>query len=175
MEFTGKIAGIGIDYNSQKFTLSLMANENIATEYERLKECEKVRVTVKKYRNKRSMDANAYAWVLMQKIAEAVHTDKDSVYLKMLARYGQFTHVVVKPEAVERMKQEWRTVREPGEITVGSMTGVQLQCYFGSSTYDTREMSTFIDGIISECRELGIETATPDELSRMKQEWGVKV
>lgn len=173
MECTGKITGIGIDYNSRKFTLSLMANENISAEYEKLKDCEKVRVIIKKYRNKRSLDANAYAWVLMQKIAEAVHSDKDTVYLKMLARYGQFTHIVVKPDAVERMKQEWRTIRELGEITVGSMTGIQLQCYFGSSTYDSKEMSVFVDGIASECRELGIETDTPDELARMKREWGV--
>lgn len=42
----------------------------------------------------------------------------------------------------------------------------------GSSEYDTVEMSHFIDRIVEEAKELGIETATPDELERMKQEWG---
>ena len=51
------------------------------------------------------------------------------------------------------------------------MTGIQLQCYFGSSTYNTKEMSVLIDGIVYEAKELGIETLPPDELERMKVEW----
>ncbi len=126
---------------------------------------------LKEKRNRRSLDANAYLWVLLEKVAAAVNSDKDRVYLDMLSRYGVFTHMVVKPAVVERVKQEWRTVRELGEVTVNGQTGVQLQCYFGSSTYDTKEMSRLIDGVVSECRELGIETATPEELARIKETW----
>ncbi len=127
--------------------------------------------TVKKYRAKRSNNANAYAWVLMQRIAEAIGSEKDSVYLEMLRRYGQFTHLIVRPQVVERVKQEWRTVEELGEVTVNGQTGIQLRCYFGSSTYDSKEMAGFIDGIVSECKEMGIETLTPIELERLKDEW----
>lgn len=92
----------------------------------------------------------------------------------MLERYSRaFTHIIVKPDIVDRVKVEWRTVRELGEITVNGMTGIQLQCYFGSSTFDTKEMSVFIDGLVYECRQLGIETLPPEEIERMKQEWGV--
>jgi len=129
-------------------------------------------VEIKQYRQKRSLDANAYLWVLMQKIAEAVNSNKDEVYLQMLERYGQFTHIVVKPHMVDKVKQEWRTVRELGEVTVNGKTGIQLQCYFGSSTYDAKEMSVLIDGVVSECKEMGIETMTPDEIARLKDEWG---
>ena len=73
------------------------------------------------------------------------------------------------------MATEWRAVKVLGEITVGSMTGVQLQCYYGSHTYDTEEMSRLIDGVVTECRELGIETLPPDELKRMKEQWGVEI
>ena len=59
-----------------------------------------------------------------------------------------------------------------GEVTVNGKTGIQLQCYFGSSTYTTAEMATLIDGVISECKDMGIETATPAELARMMGEWG---
>ena len=45
----------------------------------------------------------------------------------------------------------------------------------GSSEYDTGEMSRFIDGVISECKELGIQTMTPDEIEELKQKWGVEV
>lgn len=127
---------------------------------------------LKELRKKRSLDANAYAWLLMGKIADAVGTSKDEVYLQMLERYGVYTHLVVRPHVVERVKAEWRTVRELGSVRVNGQEGIQLQCYFGSSTYDTKEMSTLIDGIVSECRELDIETETPEKLALMCEEWG---
>ena len=67
----------------------------------------------------------------------------------------------------------FRTCVDLGEVSVNGQAGHQLQVYFGSSTFDTKEMSVFLDGIVSECKELGIETATPDELERMKQKWNV--
>ena len=129
-------------------------------------------VEIKVHRNRRSLNANAYRWVLLSKMAEALKTSKDELYLMMLDRYGVFTHVIVKPEAVERVKAEWRTVREIGKGKIGNTEGVQLQCYFGSSTYDTKEMATLIDGVVSECKEIGIETLPEGELQFMKEEWG---
>ena len=129
-------------------------------------------VEVKQYRQKRSLDANAYLWVLLQKIAEAVNSSKDEVYLQMLERYGVFTHIVVKPHMVDKVKQEWRTVRELGEVTVNGKKGIQLQCFFGSSTYDTKEFSTLLDGVISECKNIGVEVLPEDEIKTMLEEWG---
>jgi len=127
---------------------------------------------VKQYRHKRSLDANAYMWVMLSKMAAVMNTTKDELYLLMLERYGVFTHIVVKPNVVERVKAEWRTVRELGEVIIKGQTGIQLQCFFGSSTYDTKEMSVLIDGVVNECKELGIEVLTPRELSLLKSEWG---
>jgi len=93
------------------------------------------------------------------------------LYEDMICRYGVFTHIVVKPSMVERVKEEWRAVRELGEVTVNGKTGIQLQCYFGSSTYNTKEMSVLIDGIVNECKEQGIETLTPEEIADMKRKW----
>ncbi len=129
-------------------------------------------VEIKKQTNRRSLDANAYMWVLLSKLAAALHTTKDELYLTILERYGVFTHIVVKPNVVDRVKQEWRTVRELGEVTIKGQTGIQLQCYFGSSTYDTTEMARLIDGVVSECKEADIETLPPQELALLKQEWG---
>lgn len=129
-------------------------------------------VEVKQYRQKRSLDSNAYLWVLLSKMADKLHTTKDELYLQVLERYGVFTHIVVKPHVVERVKAEWRTVRELGEVTINGQTGIQLQCFFGSSTYNSKEMATLIDGVVSECKEMGLETLPPDELARMKEEWG---
>ena len=131
-------------------------------------------VEIKLWRAKRSSDANAYFWVLCAKIADVLQKSKDEVYLDMLGDYGVFTHIIVKPNVVERIKAEWRTVKELGEVTINGATGIQLQCYFGSSTYDSKEMSVLIDGTVQEAKELGIETLTPSELEAMKSAWGRK-
>lgn len=125
------------------------------------------------FRRKRSLNANAYLWVLLDKIAKATLTEKDQVYLLMLERYGVFTHLCVHPQAVERIQSEWRACRELGKVTINGKPAVQLQCYYGSSTYDTAEMARLLDGVVEECRELGIETETPEELARLKAEWTV--
>ena len=106
-------------------------------------------------------------------MAEILKTGKWTLYLQMLKEYGQFTHIVVKEQAVEAMKRQWRECEILGPIKVGGMTGIQLQCYFGSSTYDTKQMSDFIDGIVREAQELGIDTRTPDEIAHMKAVWGI--
>lgn len=131
----------------------------------------KLTVEISQYREKRSLDSNAYLWVLLSKMAQVLKTDKDEVYLMMLERYGVFTHIIVRPDVVDRVISEWRIVRNLGKIKVGKSEGYQLQCYFGSSTYDTAEMSTLIDGVVSECREMGIETLTDEEIASMNQQW----
>ena len=123
-------------------------------------------------RKKRSLDANAYLWVLLGKMATVLQTDKDAVYIEMLSRYGVYTHVVVKPQVAERVKQEWRTVRELGEVTVNGKVGIQLQCYFGSSSYTSSEFSTLLDGVISEAKEIGIDVISESEKARLIEEWG---
>lgn len=129
-------------------------------------------VLIKKYRQKRSTDANSYFWCLVGKMAEILKTDNDSVYLKLLERYGVFTFVVVKPEIAERVKSEWRLTKEHGEVTINGKKGIQIQCFFGSSKYNTAEMSRLIEGTVSEAKELGIDTRTPEEIALMTSEWG---
>ena len=129
-------------------------------------------VEIKRHRQRRSLDANAYLWVLLGKMATVLQTDKDAVYIEMLSRYGVYTHVVVKPNVAERVKQEWRTVRELGEVTVNGKTGIQLQCYFGSSSYTSSEFSTLLDGVISEAKEIGIDVISESEKARLIEEWG---
>lgn len=175
MNFTGKIKGISNDYITGELLLTLSVNEKstVLPEYENIKDCEKLSIEIKKYRKKRSLDANAYLWVLLQKMAEVLRTDKWSLYLKMLKEYGQFTYIVVKPNAVEAVKKQWRECEEIGEIEVNGTKAVQMLCYYGSSTYDTKQMSVLIDGVVSECKDLGIETLPPEELRIMKERWGV--
>ena len=157
MECTGKLKSVSKNWISRKWEVTFEINEDITASIDKIRD-KMLNLTAKIHREKRSLDANAYAWVLMQKIAEAIHTDKWFVYLMMLERYSPvFTHIIVRPEAVERVMGEWRTVKVLGPIQVNGSSGIQLQCYFGSSTFDSKEMSSFIDGIVSECKEMGIE------------------
>jgi hypothetical protein len=123
-------------------------------------------------RKKRSLNANAALWKMLSMMADKLNTTKDELYLEMLDRYGVFTHVVVKPNVVHRVKQEWKTVRELGEVVVNGQKGIQLQCYFGSSTYDSKEFSVLLDGVIQEAKEIGIDFISREEQARMIAEWG---
>ena len=172
METTGRFVAYMEDWRTGEVVIQLACDRTILRQLDEIKEVDKLAITAKKYREKRSLDANAYAWVLMQKIAEAVGSDKWSVYLRCLQDYSRdFTHVIVKEAAVDRMKELYRTCIDLGEVVVNGQIGHQLQVYYGSSTFDTKSMSVFIDGLVRECKDLGIETLPPDELERMKQTW----
>lgn len=170
---------IRIQFDEQRrIEIVLALTEYEIMEIQRLKDASAkgkiLAVEVKKQTRRRSLDSNAFLWVMLDKLATALHASKDELYLLMLERYGVFTHVIVKAEAVDRVISEWRTVRNLGEVTIGKSKGYQLQCYFGSSTYDSAEMSRLIDGVVSECKELGIETLPPCEIEAMNKEWARK-
>ena len=141
--------------------------------YSQIKDYKELSVEIKKYRAKRSLSANGYLWVLLNKIACVVNRSKEDVYLEMLKRYGVFTHIIAKPNMIDKIKSEWKTVEVLDEKQIGSQKGVQLLCYFGSSTYDTKEFTQLLDGVISEAKELDIETITPQEKALLMESYEV--
>ena len=178
MEAKGKLEQVSIDYFSHRVqvTFSFPQSEQIMSSIELLREKE-LKVKAVQYRKKRSLDANAYAWTLMSQIAAVLGTNKDSIYEEMLRRYGQ-------PYLDENGISEKITVLADIDVNKygihtkyigsGHVEGREFKHYMvlkGSSQYDTKEMSVFIDGIVSECKELGIETLTPRELEQMKVAW----
>lgn len=124
-------------------------------------------IEVKRFRAKRSINANDYFWVLCDGIAKALRTKKESVYLLMLRDAGKFVDVEVSSEDVCVLKRAYRYVEELG--TDGELT--KVRCYIGSSSYNTEEMARLIDAAVDEAKALGIETMTPDELAAMKATW----
>lgn len=172
MEFKGKI--LGMDEDKNKIYLNLETeNKSIIEEVLALQKIDKpLQIEIKKIRNKRSNDSNSYLWVLCEKIAEVLHTNKNEIYKEMLKRYGQFTHIILKPEAVKSFEENWEVTKELGEVVVNGKKGIQIQAYFGSSTYDSKQMSILIDGIKNECHDLGIETLSDEEIENMNKEWG---
>lgn len=127
---------------------------------------------LKQHREKRSLNANAYFWVLVGKIADVLRADKDEVYLEMLKRYGQSDLVSVVADVPAA--DYFRYFEEAGESTLNGKLFKHYRVYKGSSEFDTREMSILIDGAVQDAKDLGIETLTPEELERMKLEWRVE-
>ena len=133
-------------------------------------------LTIKEHREKRSLDANAYAWVLMGKLAAAMHIKPVEVYRQQIVNVGDnFTPMCVREKDVNRFVSSWERnglgwiVQDLG---VSQVPGCRnLAAYHGSSTYDTRQMSQLIDNIVQDCKALGIETLTPDKLALLKEEW----
>lgn len=129
-------------------------------------------VEIKEKSKQRSLDSNSYLWMLLDRMAKAIgNTSKDRLYLEMLERYGKFTPVVVRPEAAERMQKQWRTCKVLGEVKVNGQVGIQMLCFYGSSTYDQKEMSALIDGVVSECAELGIWTEPYAYVKEITERW----
>ncbi|MBR2554298.1 MAG: hypothetical protein IKE94_05485 [Aeriscardovia sp.] len=124
---------------------------------------------IKPYRQKRSLNANAYAWVLINEMANRLRTSKDEVYQEMLKRYGQSKVISVLSEI-----DISRFVKYYEEIGKGHVEGKEFthyRCFIGSSEYDSREMAILIDGIVDEAQELGIDTLPTTAVERMKALW----
>jgi hypothetical protein len=132
-------------------------------------------VEIKKYRQKRSLDANAYCWVLCHKLAEKLNSTKEDIYKEAIRKAGQFDFIAVTDKAVDHFIKAWtnKGLGWYAEALESKIEGCKkVMVYYGSSVYNSKEMAHLIDYIVSECKAQGIETLTPDELAKLKQEWG---
>lgn len=174
METIGRLTGAMRSFDGKNVILTFEVEASVSGQIEDIRAEDKLRIKAVRYKKKRSLDANAYAWVLMTKIADEVSSSKEEIYEEMLQKYGAvyededgyITMTVKKSVDMTKIDGHWKFIKDNG--TFASYLMIK-----GSSEYDTAEMSRFIDRIVEEAKELGIETATPDELERMKQEWRV--
>ena len=130
-----------------------------------------LRINIQPWRESRSNNANSLLWLCLGEIAKSLRTDKWSVYLKMLRRYGKFTYIAVKPNAVSAMKKQWRECEEIGDIMIGDQPAKQLLCYFGSHTYNTEEFSVLLDGVLDEMKEMRIPMPSDKRTQKLLDEW----
>ena len=174
MTLTGHITDINIDYDTGAPKITFAINEKADAKqcYDDYKDIEKLSIEIKQYREKRSLNANAYAWKLITEIANVLRTSKEDVYIEMLKRYGQSELISVLSHIP--ISQYVKYCEEAGESKLNGKLFKHYRVYKGSSEFDTREMSILIDGIVSEAQELGIQTLTPDELANLKSMWGEK-
>lgn len=148
-------------------TFSVDDDSNLINELEGLK-TEDLALEVSKYRNKRSVSANAYLWKLCDMIAKAIGSDKDTVYLMELRDHGVFVDLSVVTEAITVLRREFRYV-ELLDDGYGETT--TARCYFGSSKYDTKEMSDLINGVVNHAHDIGLSTWDQAEIDSLIANW----
>ena len=152
----------------QIITFALARGEDARTIYDNLHDKD-VNIEVKQYRQKRSLNANNYAWELITKIADKMLLSKEDVYLRTLKEYGQsemisvLSHIDISPYL--------KYYEEAGTSTLNGKEFTHYKIYKGSSEFDTKEMSVFIEGIVQEAKNLGIETMTPNEIANLENAW----
>ena len=125
-------------------------------------------IEAKVKRNRRSIDANNYAWLLMGRIADETNRTKEEVYTDALRDYGQhaFLMRVEHNAVVDAVGLYYSFLEYDGQYDI-------YEVFRGSSTYDTKEMSVFIDGIVSDAKTLGIDTVPVAELDKIKRKWRI--
>lgn len=129
---------------------------------------------VKEHRKKRSLDANAYAWVLIGKLADKQRITPLEVYRQAIQNVGgNYEILPIRVDAAEHFRRIWEA-KGLGwpcvDMGRSKLSGYRnMMAFYGSSTYDTRQMSQFIDNLVQDCKALDIETLSPEKLSLLME------
>ncbi len=173
MQDTATISDIRIDYGTNKAKITfLFDNKDILQQAEELQD-KKLNIEIKKWYKKRSKDANAYLWVLIEKLSQKLNMSRIEAYKKHIYEAGTYQELTMPEEAMERFTKIWQNngigwlceklVNEYGEIV--------LRAYFGSSTYNTKEMTRLLDSVIQDCKSQNIETKPQKEIDSLLAQW----
>lgn len=182
MKFTAKIKDIGRTLPGS-LTITLESPWMDIAEATKLSHMDKLDVDIKKHRKGRSLDANAYYWLLIGKIKNATGNSRNHIHNTMLGKYGELDRMpdgslipFCIRDDIDYLEFPYPHLL-PTQKTLSKSDRLYRWYYQikGSSEYDTREMSHLIDGIVSECKEMGIETLPPEELERMMATYGKKI
>lgn len=171
MTFRGRLKGIRKDWQTNTPIVALTLENGAICALNDLSDKD-LSIEIKPYKQKRSLEANSYLWILCSKLADKLQTSKEEVYETMLQRYGCFYEdengyitITVKSEVdMSKIEGHWKYIKEVN----GFKSYLMIK---GTSQYDTREMAHFLDAVVEECKEMGIETLPPDEIERMKATW----
>lgn len=173
MKAQGKLVDISIDYATKRPKITFLLSSNINS----LEEIENVPLDIeaKKHSEKRSLDANAYCWVLISKLAEKMNLKPIEIYKMAIKDIHVYEILPIKNEALEKFVQAWTknglgwVCEVIGDSKLQGYTNIKA--HYGSSTYNSKEMSQLIDSIVEDCKLQGIETDTPEQIARYKEAW----
>jgi len=181
MESAGKLISVTKDFLTGKLNLTFQIDAEPMNDIEEFTKRDEegklplLDILVKKYRKKRSLDANAYFHVLCGKLAEKMVYSKAKMKNILICQYGQMellpdgSPLIYKSNAPAEYMIELESVHSIPVKYVENATFYRI--YRGSHTYDSYEMSKLIEGTVAEAKEMGIDTKTPDEIRRMVSAW----
>ena len=190
MKFTGEIDDLVVDYSTNRQKLVLRSNVDITDIFESFIESFKEKELDVKIEKRRSLDANAYYWVLVSKLAKRLETSNAELHNIMLRRYG--TLEIINNQTVRILLEEseetdkkviqseyyhFKPTAQAKEMADGKIYRTYMLIR-GSSTYNTEEMARLINGLISECKDAGMsdtEIATPNEKRLLKEKYNIKL
>ena len=170
----GDIKDLGVGFEPKKgiVTIEIYGEDNL-NELLTFKSQNK-RVEIREYKNTRSLDANAYLWVLLAKLQDKLNTPKEELYKHYIRSIGTAEVLPVKTEAVTRFCEAWHKngLGWITETTKSRLKGfVNVIAYYGSSSYNTTEMSRLINEVVTDCDDLGIETKSAGEIKSLLDHW----
>lgn len=177
MKLKGKISDVSLDFitHKPKLIIQLTNQGDILTEeFNELQKEELLDVEIIKPRKKRSLSANAYAWTLIGKIAEVVGNTKEEVYKEYIKNKGIYRVITIDEKAARTFIKVWedRGLGWLCEISDTKIVGlVDIVAYYGTSSYNTKQMANFIDYIVQEAKSLNIQTLEDLEIQRLVDEW----
>ncbi|MBR4034584.1 MAG: hypothetical protein IKJ04_07215 [Clostridia bacterium] len=175
---TGRLKDLSFGRNGEQI-ITLAVKADFTEQFDELKDFD-VDIEIKKHRKMRSNEANKYCWVLCEKIAqrlsdEGVKHTKLDVYRDAIKEVGVWKDVELDPDAAETLSVAWAALGSGWltEQTDYSKDGesVIVRFYYGSSRYNSKQMSRLIDNLVQDCQELGIETDTPEQIAKIKALW----
>lgn len=160
--------------DGKEWIITFSTPENFSETYDSLIDAE-VSIEIKKAHKRRSLSANAYAWVLIDQIAEKTGVKRSEIYRHAIKEIGGVSETVcVQDKAVDRLREGWaknglgwQTDVFPSKIE--GCTCVVL--YYGSSCFDSRQMAQLIDSLIQDAESLGIATLTGLQAERLVGRW----
>jgi len=174
----GRLTGFSLtpDGGAQNITVTVAADFREA--YDELKD-EAVEIEIKKAQDHRSLQANRYCWVLVDKIAAKSHLKKSEVYRNAIREIGGVSkEMLMKCDAVPMFRRIWESQGLGNQVELVDVEEetewASIRVYFGSSTYDTEQMSALLESLNQDAEARGIPTITPKEEERMLQRWGKK-
>lgn len=181
MQTTAIITDINIDFKTRKPKISLLLDTNEINIVEELKNENKLNVELKKWYKKRSLDANSYCWVICDLIAKKLSTadavlTKEDIYKDAISNIGTFQAMIIEEKAFENFKRIWQKQGLGFLVQEVSRKDkcVKVQAYYGSSTYNTKEMSLLIELLVQQAKELNIETKSQAEINSLLESWNKK-
>jgi hypothetical protein len=178
-DLTGRLSNIALSYATGKPLLTVEVDDDKSTifqMFDELKAAERLTVKIGKFKKKRSLDANAYCWALISKLAEKLNIPKTEIYRNAVKEIGGNSDTVcVQDKAVQSLCDGWQRngigwLTDTFQSKIEGCTNVIL--YYGSSTYDTAQMARLTNLITEECKAQGIETKSPEELDSLLSQWG---